>query len=129
MDSSKILTTNISSSQKVQFIDITNEINAFLASSDISQGVCYVYVPHTTAAITINEGHDPDVAKDILKKFSLLVPEDKNYSHAEGNSDAHIKSSLVGCSVNILIEKSELVLGAWQRICFFKCYLLESVCC
>jgi len=87
-------------------------------SSDIKEGLCVVYVPHTTVAVTVNEHADPDVRQDILKQLKVLVPKDCDYSHLEGNSDAHIKSSLLGASQTIPVHKGHLVLGTWQGIFF-----------
>ena len=80
--------------------------------------MCFVYVPHTTAAVTINENADPDVKSDIIKGLESIVPADLDYDHAEGNSPAHIKSSIIGSSVNVLIEDGQLVLGTWQGVYF-----------
>jgi len=110
----------ISTSQKQQIVDITEQTRKIVKESKVKQGICYVYCPHTTAAITINENADPDVKKDILKKLFQLIPEDDNYSHAEGNSDAHIKSSILGNEKTIIIKDNKLVLGTWQGIMFFE---------
>jgi len=110
----------ISTSQKQQIVDITEQTKKIVKESKVKQGICYVYCPHTTAAITINENADPDVKKDILKKLSQLIPEDDNYSHAEGNSDAHIKSSILGNEKTIIIKDNKLILGTWQAIMFFE---------
>ncbi len=108
----------IKTSKRNQFVDITEHVKEAVTKSDIKDGFCIVYCPHTTAAITVNEGADPSVAKDILKKLNLLIPENENYSHAEGNSDSHIKASLVGCSQTIPVSNGELSLGTWQSIYF-----------
>jgi len=99
-------------------IDITSSIQKEVSRSGIKEGVCVVYVPHTTAGITINEGADPSVCHDIVTKLSDLVPSDAGYSHIEGNSDSHIKASLMGSSVSVILEDGRLVLGTWQRIFF-----------
>jgi len=101
-------------------IDITDEIQRILNEENIKSGCVIIYVPHTTAAITINEGADPDVQKDIISVLGKLIPENGNYLHSEGNSDAHIKASLLGSSVNIIVENSRLVLGTWQHVFFYE---------
>ena len=108
----------VKSSSRNQLIDITGEVRKLVSQSKVKEGTCLVYIPHTTAGVTINENADPDVKKDILKKLSSLIPEHESYSHAEGNSDAHIKSSLVGCNLSVPIKDSSLVLGTWQGILF-----------
>lgn len=110
----------ISTSKRNEFIDVTRQVKEFVQKSKIEKGICYIYCPHTTAAITINENADPDVKKDIIRKLSELIPEDERYSHAEGNSDAHIKSSMLGNEKSIIIENNKLVLGTWQSIFFFE---------
>jgi len=109
----------ISSKNRNQMIDITEEVQSLLTKSGISEGIVTVYCPHTTAAITINENADPSVPHDILLTLSELIPEHRpGYRHDEGNSDAHCKSSLVGCSEQILIKGGKLNLGTWQGIFF-----------
>jgi secondary thiamine-phosphate synthase enzyme len=92
-------------------------IRKVVAESGVKSGLCTVYVPHTTAAVTINENADPDVKTDILKELNKIVPFNDNYSHLEGNAAAHIKSSLVGASETVVVEEGSLVLGTWQGIC------------
>ena len=103
-------------------IDITNEVNNIIRKYDVKEGVCRVYIPHTTAGITINENADPSVIKDISNYMNRLIPKGGglgySFRHGEGNSDAHIKSSIIGVSEAIIIEKSKLVLGTWQKIFF-----------
>jgi len=99
-------------------VDITRTIEEDVRSSGLKEGLCVVYVPHTTAAVTINEDADPSVKEDVLRQLKVLVPRDGNYSHGEGNSDAHIKSSLLGVSQIIPIHEGRLVLGTWQGIFF-----------
>ena len=101
-----------------EFVDITRTIEEDVRSSGLKEGLCVVYVPHTTAAVTINEDADPSVKEDVLRQLKVLVPRDGNYSHGEGNSDAHIKSSLLGVSQIIPIHEGRLVLGTWQGIFF-----------
>jgi secondary thiamine-phosphate synthase enzyme len=99
-------------------IDITGRIRALLKESKIRSGICHVFVPHTTAAVTINENADPDVPRDILMELDKIVPLNDHYRHGEGNSAAHIKSSIVGASEMIFVDDGELVLGTWQSVFF-----------
>ena len=108
----------ISSTKRVQMIDVTPEVSKAVQGSGIPDGLCLVYVPHTTAAMTINENADPDVRDDLVLGLEHIVPEDLPYAHAEGNSTAHIKSSLVGNSVSVFVKNGRLVLGTWQGIYF-----------
>ena len=103
---------------RVEMIDITAAVQKAAGEEKIEEGVCLVYTPHTTAAVTINENADPDVPRDILAALDRAVPFSANYRHAEGNSAAHVKSSMVGASELIIIEKGRLVLGIWQSIFF-----------
>jgi secondary thiamine-phosphate synthase enzyme len=112
------ITINVKSRRRVEMVDITSSVQKEVSKSGISDGVCMVYVPHTTAAVTINEGADPSVCQDILTKLTDMVPPDAGYRHMEGNSDSHIKASLIGSSVSVLVEKGRLVLGTWQKIFF-----------
>jgi len=100
------------------FVDITRQVEEEVRKSDIKSGICIVYVPHTTAAVTINENADPTVRQDILMTLRKSVPDSLPYAHAEGNSPAHVKSSLVGASITIPIEDGKLVLGTWQGVFF-----------
>ena len=99
-------------------VDITGNIASIVGEEGIRSGICHVFVPHTTAGVTINENADPDVPRDILTTLSRLVPANGSYRHAEGNSDAHVKASLMGSSVTVIVENGELVLGMWQSIFF-----------
>jgi len=103
---------------RVEMIDITAAVQKAAGEEKIEEGVCLVYTPHTTAAITINENADPDVPRDILAALDRAVPFSANYRHAEGNSAAHVKSSLVGASELVIIENGRLFLGTWQSIFF-----------
>ena len=103
---------------RIQFVDITSEVKDAISVSGIREGLALVFVPHTTAAVTINEAADPSVVSDIISKLSQMVPHRDNYLHSEGNSDAHIKASLIGSSVNLVISRGALVLGTWQGIFF-----------
>jgi len=109
---------NISSSSKICAIDITSKIESVVREGKIKEGVCRVFVPHTTAGILINEHADPSVIDDILMELDKIVPLSDNYSHSEGNSSAHIKSSLIGHGVEIFVENSSLKLGTWQGMFF-----------
>lgn len=103
---------------RTPLVNITREVRSAVAELGVEDGAVVVYCPHTTAAITVNENADPDVARDIDAKLSEMVPRAGDYRHAEGNSDGHVKSSLVGCSETILVSGGELVLGTWQGIFF-----------
>jgi len=111
-------TINIQSSRRNQLISISDSVRKVVRQSGITDGLCFIYVPHTTAGITINEDADPDVALDIEETLEKLVPRRGSYRHAEGNADAHVKASLMGTSVTIHIENGELQLGRWQGIFF-----------
>ena len=108
----------IKTSKRIEFIDITDRLNALIRSSGIKDGICFIHVPHTTAAVTINENADPDVTNDVISKINNLIPVSDSYAHIEGNSDAHIKSSLFGQTLNLMIEGSKLLLGIWQGVYF-----------
>jgi secondary thiamine-phosphate synthase enzyme len=102
-----------------QMLDITDRVTAAISKHTITAGLAIIFVPHTTAAVTINENADPDVKHDMLRKLEELIPkQERYYRHGEGNSDSHVKTSLVGNSVQILIENGKLVLGTWQGIYF-----------
>ena len=99
-----------------QFVDITQQIRMVVRESGVKSGECHVFIPHTTAAVTINENADPNVRRDILNRLEQVAPSDGTYLHTEGNSHAHIKSSLVGSSVAVFVEAGQLVLGTWQSV-------------
>jgi secondary thiamine-phosphate synthase enzyme len=109
---------NVKTKSRNEFVDITDMVQGVVKEAGIMKGLCFLYVPHTTAGITINEGADPSVQRDIINSLSRLVPHELNYSHREGNSDAHIKTTIVGNSVNVIIDEGKLVLGTWQAIFF-----------
>jgi len=111
---------SIRSNRREELIDITSEIQEIVDRKDIEDGFVIIYVPHTTAAVTINEGADPDVQRDIINTLSKLIPKEGDYMHLEGNSDAHIKSSILGPSIIVLVENKRLVLGTWQKIFFYE---------
>ena len=108
----------ISTQKRSQMLDITTQVQAEVKKQDIKQGLCILYCPHTTAGITINENADPSVRQDILAQLEKLVPLRGDYRHLEGNADAHIKASIVGSSVTVIIEETRLKLGTWQGIFF-----------
>ena len=103
---------------RAEMVDITHLVQKEVTKGGISEGICLVYVPHTTAGVTINEGADPAVCTDIMTKLNEIVPPNAGYRHMEGNSDSHIKTSLIGSSVTVIIENRSLVLGTWQKIFF-----------
>lgn len=109
---------SIRTSAGTAMIDITSKVQQVVERSGVKSGICTVFVPHTTAGITINENADPDVVSDILTEINKIVPFEDGYSHGEGNSAAHIKASLFGSSQQIIIENSRLLLGTWQGIYF-----------
>ncbi len=104
----------------MEMIDITEQIQQLIDKENMTTGAVIVYVPHTTAAVTINEGADPSVKRDILTMLKSLVPKQADYRHAEGNSDAHIKASLLGASEYIFVENKKLGLGTWQHVFFVE---------
>jgi len=104
--------------QREELIDITREVQNFVAKSGVDEGILYLFVPHTTGAVTINENADPDVKRDILYKLNKEIPQNDGYHHGEGNSDAHVKSSLVGPSLQIIITGGQPLLGTWQGVYF-----------
>ncbi len=109
---------SIQSNTREEFIDITSRIAKIVGSTGCRSGYLVCYVPHTTAGITINENADPDVRRDLIHKLRQEIPQSDGYQHAEGNSDAHLKASLMGFSQTVLIEGGKLVLGTWQGIYF-----------
>jgi len=109
---------SVNTRSRTEFIDITSQVRRALASAEKPSGVCTVFVPHTTAGVTINENADPDVQHDILTELNKIIPLDDDYRHTEGNSAAHIKASLVGSSVSAPFENGNLLLGTWQGIYF-----------
>lgn len=111
-------TLNIKTSSRIEMVDITDKIASLVSKQNISSGICCLFVSHTTAGITINENADLTVQLDINSKLSKLIPAVNHYSHLEGNSDSHIKSTVVGSSLNIIIDKNRPVLGTWQGIYF-----------
>lgn len=113
-----IETLDVPTHSRTELVDITSNVRQLVKKSGVRHGICYLYVPHTTAGLTINENADPSVQKDILMEINKIVPFHDNYSHGEGNSAAHIKTSLFGNSLFVFIEENALVLGTWQGIYF-----------
>jgi secondary thiamine-phosphate synthase enzyme len=111
-------TFQVKTSAKTDFIDITRSVEEAIGKLGMKDGICFVFVPHTTAAITINENADPSVSRDIVMELNKIVPFQDRYQHLEGNSAAHIKASLVGPSQTVFVESGKLVLGTWQGIFF-----------
>ncbi len=111
-------TIQVKTASRIQFVEITSQVTKAIANSHVREGIAVVYVPHTTAGVTINEAADPSVVDDVNEKLSSLVPHRGNYKHSEGNADAHIKASLMGSSVHLIISGGSPVLGTWQGIFF-----------
>lgn len=111
-------TFSVKSSKQTELIDITYPVQEAVQKAGVKEGLCVIFTPHTTAAVTINENADPSVPRDILMELNKIVPFEDRYQHTEGNSSAHIKSSLVGCSQTLFIESGRLLLGTWQGIFF-----------
>lgn len=111
-------TVTVKTSTHEEFVDITPLVRKFISNNTLGDGFVIVYVPHTTAGITINENADPDVTRDILDKLRREIPRQDGYHHAEGNSDAHIKASLMGSSLQIIVSAGQPMLGTWQAIYF-----------
>lgn len=109
---------NIKTAKRTELVDITADVQNIISKKKIKTGVCFVFCPHTTAGLTINENADPSVKSDMISMLNKLVPENAGYAHSEGNSDSHIKSSLLGASLTIFIEDGQLTLGTWQGIFF-----------
>jgi len=113
-----VQTLNVRTSSRVEMVDITSQVVEAIRREGVDEGLAVVFVPHTTAGVTINENADPDVARDIRRHMDFLVPPNKGYAHAEGNSDAHIKSSLFGPSLALIVSGGRPVLGTWQAVYF-----------
>ncbi len=109
---------SIRTTTRREFVDITAQVREAVAESQVQEGICVVYCPHTTAGITINEHADPDVVHDIGMVLGRLVPHSGNYAHAEGNSDSHVQCSLIGPSQTLIVHEGRLVLGTWQGVFF-----------
>jgi secondary thiamine-phosphate synthase enzyme len=111
-------TFQVRSTRKTEMIDVTRFVQEAVKRAGVSEGVCIVFVPHTTAAVTINENADPAVTQDIITTLNKIIPSEERYLHSEGNSPAHIKASLLGFSQTVFVESGKLVLGTWQGIFF-----------
>jgi secondary thiamine-phosphate synthase enzyme len=111
-------TFQVRTSAQTEFIDITRFVQEAVKKTGVEDGICIVFIPHTTAAVTINENADPSVVQDIVMELNKIVPFEAPYRHREGNSPSHIKASLVGCSQIVFVESGKLVLGTWQGIFF-----------
>jgi len=114
----KNTTITLKSGRTMELIDITSIISRFLADNKSADGICYIFNPHTTAGLTINEGADPDVRDDIIAGLKEIVPMNYPFRHLEGNSPAHIMASLMGSSLTVIVNKGSLQLGTWQKIFF-----------
>ncbi len=113
-----LIRLNVNTTEHTQMVNITEMIRKAVRDSGVSEGICTVFIPHTTAAVTINENADPDVVRDFTAEFGKIVPWEDGYRHREGNSAAHLKASMIGFSQQIIIDGGKLVLGTWQGIWF-----------
>ena len=113
-----IQTFQVRTSTQTEFVDITRSVQEAVKKTGVEDGICLIFIPHTTAAVTINENADPSVVHDIVMELNKIVPFKDTYRHMEGNAPAHIKTSLVGCSEIVFVESGKLVLGTWQGIFF-----------
>ena len=109
---------SVPTNTRSEFIDITDQVQAAVRAEGITEGLCHVFVPHTTAGVTINENADPDVSRDVQVTLTGLIPHAGDYRHVEGNSDSHVKSTLVNASATVPVSKGRLMLGTWQAIYF-----------
>lgn len=109
---------NLSTAKRIDLVDITGQVQEIVSKSKIKEGACVVFCPHTTAGLTINENADPAVKNDIINALNRLIPQDAGYAHSEGNADSHLKSSLFGPDLTVLIEGGSLCLGTWQALYF-----------
>jgi secondary thiamine-phosphate synthase enzyme len=116
----EVYTFGVKSGQHCAMINITKDVQGIVKDSGVKNGICIIFVPHTTAGISINENADPDVVRDILLEMSRVVPLTDGYNHSEGNSAAHIKSGMMGFSLTVIIEEGRLLLGTWQGIYFME---------
>ena len=114
----KLVCFSVRSTRQNEWLDITAQVQNIVAGSGISEGICVVFVPHTTAAVTLNENADPDVPQDVGLALNLISPDRREFRHAEGNSDAHTKTSLVGPSLTLIVSGGRLLLGPWQAVWF-----------
>jgi secondary thiamine-phosphate synthase enzyme len=118
MELKMIQTFQVKTTTQTEFIEITHSVQEVVQKTGMKDGICLIFIPHTTAAVMINENADPSVVQDIVMELNKIVPFKNQYRHMEGNSPAHIKASLMGCSEMVLVESGKLVLGTWQGIFF-----------
>ena len=111
-----LITLSIRTGTRTEFVDITSQIQEAVARSGAESGICYLFIPHTTAGLTLNENWDANVRDDMARALNRLVPASGDYRHAEGNSPAHVQASLLGSSLTLIIDRAELVLGTWQGV-------------
>ncbi len=111
---------NVKTSLRIEMVDVTEKIERQISKSGIENGICYITVPHTTAAITINENADPSVKFDIISGLTILAPAGADYTHLEGNSDSHIKTSIIGSTLTLIIDSRKMALGTWQSVYFYE---------
>jgi secondary thiamine-phosphate synthase enzyme len=111
-------TLKLQTTSRVEMVDVTEQIRRVVRDSGVMSGLCFVFCPHTTGGVTLNENTDPDVRTDFERALAAAVPRQGPYVHSEGNSDAHVKASLIGSSVTMLVENGKLVLGQWQAVYF-----------
>ena len=109
---------SVKTSSRIELIDITDKVQSAVSKSKVRDGVCFIFCPHTTAGLTINENADPSVRRDIINTLNKLVPANAGYAHSEGNADSHVKSSLLGSSLTVFVEGGQLAFGTWQGIYF-----------
>jgi secondary thiamine-phosphate synthase enzyme len=117
---SQVYTINVTTQQNTEMINITEKIQKAVTNSGVKHGICVIFVPHTTAGVTINENADPAVVRDFMMEINKIVPRADGYHHEEGNSAAHIKSSMIGFSETVIIDNGRLLLGTWQGIYFME---------
>lgn len=116
----RVFQFTVRTSSHTQMLDITGQIQKVVADSGVQNGLCVVFIPHTTAAVTVNENADPDVQTDFMKEINKIVPWEDGYFHAEGNSAAHLKASMMGFSETLLVDGGKLLLGTWQGVYFLE---------
>lgn len=109
---------NLRTDRRIELIDITAKVESIVSKSKVKEGICFIFCPHTTAGLTINENADPSVRRDIVNVMNKVAPEGAGYAHTEGNADSHVKASLFGSTLNIFIENGRLAFGTWQGIYF-----------
>jgi len=113
-----MITLTVRTTKPVETQDVTSQVQEAVTSAGVREGTCVLHVPHTTAGVLVNEHDDPDVMRDLLHHLATLIPQSPAFRHAEGNADAHIKSSIVGCTTSLIVSGGRLVLGRWQGVFF-----------